>query len=85
MVRNPAFRSYMARLQSENIELQTPGLNDSTESDEDFLRFVTSERYWVGYMLGSVPKMASLIASMHWTMPCGPPPYMRACVTAIFI
>ena len=68
MVRNPAFRSYVARLQSENIELQTPELNGSNESDEDFLRLVTSERYWVGYMLGAVPKMASLIASTHWTM-----------------
>lgn len=64
MVRNPAFRHYVSELQGRNI----PEYQLSAEAMGPFLREATSEAFSVSHMLGMIPKLASLIASAHWSV-----------------
>jgi hypothetical protein len=63
-VRTPAFRHHVSELQGHNI----PEYQLSPEAVEPFLREVTSEAFSVSHMLGMIPKLASLIASAHWSV-----------------
>jgi hypothetical protein len=64
IVRTPAFRHHVD-------EIQNRALRDyqlSEQAMEPFLQEVTSEGFRVSHMLGMIPKLASLIASAHWSL-----------------
>jgi hypothetical protein len=68
IVRNPAFRLFIAGLQNGTVEDSLRGYGLPAEQEKLFLEHVTSEAFRVDHMLGQIPKMASLIASTHWTL-----------------
>lgn len=68
MLRNEAFKQHTARLQSRNLAQKLPGYGFEEAREEVFLREVTSEGFRVDHMLGMIPKMASVIASAHWSL-----------------
>ena len=68
MVRNEAFKQHTARLQSRNLAQKLPEYDFEAAREEVFLRELTSEGFRVDHMLGMIPKMASMIASAHWSL-----------------
>lgn len=68
IVRNPAFRQFIAGLQNGTVEESLEGYDLPADQEERFLEHVTSEAFRVDHLLGLLPKMASLIASTHWTL-----------------
>lgn len=68
MLRNEAFKQHTARLQVRSVAQRLPEYGLGEDREEILLRELTSERFRVDHMLGMIPKMASLIASAHWSV-----------------
>lgn len=68
MLRNEAFKQHTARLQARSLAQRLPEYEMGEAREEILLRELTSERFRVDHMLGMIPKMASMIASAHWSV-----------------
>jgi hypothetical protein len=64
ILRTPAFRHHVDEIQNRAL----PDYQLSDGAMEPFLQEATSEGFRVSLMLGMIPKLASLIASAHWSL-----------------
>lgn len=70
MVRNPAVLEATSQLLSRQIIDKLPQYEREFSSDKvsELIRSLTSNEFRVSHMLETIPKTASLVASMHWTL-----------------
>jgi Protein of unknown function (DUF4238) len=70
LVRNPYGRERLRRIQLEVLERNLPTYTArmSPSQGDSFLRQITTDAYWVQLVLEDMPKLASVVASMHWTV-----------------
>jgi hypothetical protein len=70
MVRNPAVLEMTSQLLSKQIIDKLPQYEREFSPDKvsELIRSLTSNEFRVSHMLETIPKTASLVASMHWTL-----------------
>ena len=68
--RNPSGQDRFLQIQEEILARQLPEYSSrwTDEQVEDFLARVTSDGFRADTMLGDLPKAASVLGSMHWTL-----------------
>jgi len=78
MARNPASFEATVRMSRRTIAENTEAYRDglSEKQFRELLLHLTSEAFQVDHMLDLIPKHASLIASMHWTLLKFPEPLL---------
>ncbi len=70
MVRNPAVLEMTSQLLNKQIIEKLPQYEREFSPDKvsELIRGLTSNEFRVSHMLETIPKTASLVASMHWTL-----------------
>jgi hypothetical protein len=70
LIRNPYGQQDLIRAQQDNLDSKMPTYRQTMSEPQitQLLEEVTAERFRVETMLERMPKLASMIASMHWTV-----------------